>query len=293
MQNTNTNNTEETRKKIIEILKSRGPSLPVHIASPLGLSSIFAGAFLAELVREKIIKISNMKVGGSPLYFLQGQEVSLEKFHPYLPGKEKEAFLLLKKHKISKDSKQEPAIRVALRNLRDFAMPFSQDNEVWWRFHSITEREIIDMFEKPKKKIKQKVKLKPKEAVNLDKEKTLLDIGLEKTKEKQKKPKTKSDFVVKVIDFLNKENIEILEEVESKKKEFTGKIKIDSILGKINFLCIAKDKKRITENDLRLILQKAQGLKVPALVIYPEEINKKAEKYAETWSSLLKLKKLE
>ncbi len=60
-------NPMEMRNKIIALLKIRGPSLPVHISKEIGLSSIFAGAFLSELASSKEIKISNMKVGGSPL----------------------------------------------------------------------------------------------------------------------------------------------------------------------------------------------------------------------------------
>ena len=83
-----------TKRKITSILKLKGPSLPVQIAREIQLSSLFAGALLSELAKEKLIKISHMKVGGSPLYFIAGQEELLEKFHSYLPGKEKEAFLL-------------------------------------------------------------------------------------------------------------------------------------------------------------------------------------------------------
>ena len=320
----------DVRKKIAGIIKIRGPSLPVHIARETGINSLFAGALLSELSKDKIIKISNMKVGGSPLYFLQGQEVDLEKFHDYLPGKEKEAFLLLRGKGILKDAEQQPAIRVALRNLKDFAMSFLKDNEVFWRFHSVTEQEVRDLLEpkekkefikKPVKKAEKIIKIKdtveikgikekkqvkkqlreeikkPREKIKQEKQ---LEIGLEKPEKARKerkirikKPKQKSEFVLKVIDFIKKQGIEILEEKDIKKKEFSAKVRVDSMLGKLKLLCIAKDKKRITENDLRLILQKAQALKLPALVIFPGELNKKAQLYSESWSSLLKLKKLE
>ena len=71
----------------------------------------------------------------------------------------------------------------------------------------------------------------------------------------------------------------------------SGIISINSEIGNIKFLCVAKDKKRITENDLRLILQKAQSLKMSALVLFPGEVNKKAQQYAAT-CPLIKLKKI-
>ena len=87
MQGTNASGALDTNKKIIDILKSKGPGLPVQIASQVGISSLFAGAFLSELAGGKEVKISKMKVGGSPLYFLNGQEKELEKFYTYLPHK--------------------------------------------------------------------------------------------------------------------------------------------------------------------------------------------------------------
>jgi len=135
----------EARNKIISILSSRGPGLPVQVAKELQISSIFAGAFLSELASDNTVRISSLKVGGSPLYFLPGQEQQLENFSNYLPGKEKEAFLMLKEKKVLEDSRLEPAIRVALRSIKDFAFPittiFQNNKIVFWRFHSFSEEE--------------------------------------------------------------------------------------------------------------------------------------------------------
>ena len=137
----------ETKNKILSILRFKGPSLPIHIATQTKISSIFAGAFLSELANEDAIKISNIKVGGSPLYYIKGQESMLDSFYKYLPEKEREAFLSLKQNKILEDRKQEPAIRVALRSIKDFAFPFKKDEEIFWRFHSTTEQEVRDILE--------------------------------------------------------------------------------------------------------------------------------------------------
>ena len=83
--------TEDTHKKIIEILKIKGPSLPIQIAKQIRISSLFVSAFLSELTDEKTIKVSHLKVGGSPLYLLPGQEPLLEKYQKYLHPREAEA----------------------------------------------------------------------------------------------------------------------------------------------------------------------------------------------------------
>src|SRR3989338_11381770 len=104
----------QTKERIIEVIKKNGPELPVRVASAIGNNNIFTAAFMSELVGEQKLKLSNMRVGGSPLYYISGQEEQLQKYTEYLNHKEKEAFHLLKKEAILEDSEQEPAIREAL-----------------------------------------------------------------------------------------------------------------------------------------------------------------------------------
>ena len=113
----------QNKDRIVSFLQTNGPSLPVHIAKAASLSALFSSAFLSELYAEGKIKMSNMKVGSSSLYFIPGQEPALEKFIEYLNQKEKEAFHLLKEKKVLSDEEQVPAIRVALRAIKDFALP--------------------------------------------------------------------------------------------------------------------------------------------------------------------------
>ena len=291
----------ETKRKILSIIRLRGPSLPVHIAKQTGLNSLLASALLSELSNENEIKISNLKVGSSPLYFMQGQEFKLENFSSYLPQKEKEAFLLIKQKKLLEDRKQEPAIRVALRNLKDFVFPLiidrGQGQELFLRFYNIPEQEAREKItEKIKTKIEQKQtalvkKLEQKQVEK--KEKPLLEIAKKlETKIEAKKPKEKPDFAKKIASLLTSGDIEMLEEKEAKKREFELIVRINSQLGKMKFLCLAKDKKRITENDLTLALQKSQTEKLPILYLSTGELNKKATSYLQKHSGLIIFKKI-
>ena len=298
----------ETKRKILGFIKIKGPSLPVHIAKQTGLDMLFASALLSELANEKEIIISNLKVGGSPLYFILGQEFKLENFSSYLPGKEKEAFSLIKQNKVLEDRKQEPAIRVALRNLKDFAFSLiierGQGQELFWRFYSIPEQEAR---EKVTAKIKSKTEKKqitliktqtPKTQLSsktkpIIKEKPLLELKTKTiTKPKINKPKEKPIFPQKIISLFLSGDIELLQEIESKKREFLGIIRINSQLGKMKFLCIAKDKKTITENDLRLCVEKSQTEKMPVLLLSTGEPKKKALNYLQKHSGLIIFKKI-
>ena len=103
-----------------------------------------------------------MRVGSSPLYFIQGQEPMLEKFAEHLKSKEREAFTLLKEKSFLKDLEQLPAIRVALREIKDFAIPFRNGEEIVWRFLTAQEADFKDAKEhKPKVLIEKELVEKP------------------------------------------------------------------------------------------------------------------------------------
>ena len=304
----------ETKNRILEIIKNRGPSLPVHVSSELKISMLFASAFLSELLSERKIKISHMKAGGSPLYFVPGQEPMLENSSRYLHSKEKDAFIMLKENSVLEDEKMLPAIRVALRDIKDFAFPLQvetplAEKKLFWRFLTTSEDDARGMIAKALKKEKPKqakkeekaekpeekseVKLKPKETTETAKEEKPLITLKEKKPEKLKKPAEKSDFSLKALKFLDDNKIELLEEMESKRKDFSARIRIESDLGKIEFLTVFKDKKKIGEDDLTVALHKAQSIKLPVLLVSTGEPDKKAQAYLEIWKNMIKFRKMD
>jgi hypothetical protein len=300
----------EIHNKITQTIQNRGPSLPITISKQLNMSSLFVSAFLSELVDEQKLKMSNLKVGGSKLYFLPGQEHLLENFHNHLPPKEIEAFQLLKEKKVLKDSELEPAIRVALRSIRDFSIGFKNNDEIFWRYLTIPEQEAFELItpkqpnkpekvkeikiEEPKSPIKEEVReIKPKEP---RKTKEKLEISFSNPlvtppKEPIKKEKPKSDFVKHIILLINS-TYKIIEEKEAKAKEYTCITQVKTELGPIDFLTKAKDKKTISESDVKNLLSEAQSMPLPALIIYAGNLSKKAKGYIEKYPSILKAKKL-
>ena len=284
-----TQNTIPVKEKIISIFKRRGPSLPIHIARETELSILFASAFLSELLAEKKIKISNMRVGSSPIYFIPGQEFMLEKFSEFLKSKEKEAFLLLKEEKFLKDSKQEPAIRVALRELKDFAIPFKKDEEIYWRYFNVPESE----FEKVEEKVVETSKEPVKILINEEKTKEVLK--KEKRKKISKKPvKTKSSkqnekFLTKVKDFLMKSSIEINSIENIGKNELVLKVKEN---GKEK-LFFAYNKKRITEKEIVKAGKKASEENLKYSIFFLGTLPKKISDFREALRNIVSIGKLE
>ncbi len=273
-----TQDTSGIKEKILFILQKRGPSLPVHIAKETDLSILFASAFLSELFSEKKIKISNMKVGSSPVYFLFGQESMLENFSQHLKSKEKEAFILLKEKKFLKDEEQDPAIRVALRAIKDFAIPFKKNEETFWRYFTSLETEF-KIKEKPKKIEKKKIEEK-------------LDIFDKKPKKtiRKKIPQKKNDkFFNKVKEFLSQKSIEIVDIESFYKNELILHIKIQGE----RKLLIAYNKKRINENDIVKANKRASESNLSYIVLSLGEPLKKLNSLISAVKNLSAIEKLE
>ena len=84
------------------------------------------------------------------------------------------------------------------------------------------------------------------------------------------------------------EKYKIIEEKDHKAKEYNCIIQIRSELGPINFLTHVKDKKKISETDLKKFLSNAQKIPLPAFFIHTGELSKKALEFAEKYYSILK-----
>ena len=93
-------------------------------------------------------------------------------------------------------------------------------------------------------------------------------------------------------EYLTAKDIEILELILDKKKEINAKIRIDTLFGKQEYYLIAKDKKKVTEIDLNSAVQKSNSLNMPAVIMSPGELDKKAKEYSKLWKNLLKFEKL-
>lgn len=302
----------DNKEKILSIIRNKGPSFPGRISSETGINPLFASALLAELSSEKRLRISNLKVGSSPLYFIPGQEAELENFSQHLNSKEKEAFSLLKENSMLQDEALPPAIRVALRSLKDFAVPLnirlSDETKLFWKYFSFPEsgiREkvqdiIIGKVPKPTETAPTPPQTSPSSLTAPKSTAVKQPLQLQSIKEQEivakkpkiPKPKQPSEFANTIREYLDAKDIEILEELSEKKKEFTAKIRTDELFGKQEFYMIAKEKKKVSTTDLTLAYQQAQNQKMPALFISPGELDKKASEHIKEWRNLIKFEQI-
>ncbi|MDO8528840.1 MAG: hypothetical protein Q7S06_03030 [Nanoarchaeota archaeon] len=292
------------KEKIFSFINIKGPSIPVRVAKEAGLSMLFASAFLSELLSETRIKISHMKVGGSPIYFVPGQENLLENFSQYLGNKEKEVFAILKEKRFLFDLEQLPSVRVALREMKDFAVPFKRGEEIIWRYFLVPESELpaievlIEKKEVEELPIVKEEIIKEKPVIEpLAEIKEVISEALEnsikarpKKKEKRKASKKNDEkFFEKVKDFLSSKSFEIINIESFGKGELVLRVKEN----RNEFILVALNKKRLTEIDIIKSHKRASSVGLKYRILMLGELNKNIENFINASKELEKIEKLE
>jgi len=294
-----------TKDKILSTLRLKGPCLPVQISKEINFSPLFASAFLSELKGEGKLKISNMRVGSSPLYYLPGQEEMLEKFSGYLNQREKEAYFHLREKRVLDDAEQSPVMRVALRAIKDFAhsvrVNVKGEARLFWKHFSLSDEEVTKFVRSGNR---DRVVKKKEEKVSERREEVKSDFSpkmeVQKALEGERRPLAErkrakvqeSEFVINVKDYLSVKEIEVMEVFVEKKREFEAIVRIDTLLGKQEFYLVAKEKKSVSDGDFAMALQKAQGKKMLAAVMSTGELNKRGKEHLEQWGNLVKWERL-
>lgn len=147
----------EIKNYILEYIRMNGPSLPTVISKKINKSLIITNAILSQMHEEKIINFTNLKIGSSPLCFLKGQEVEIEKFVNYLSQREREIVEKLKKEKVLEHEKLDSQTKVILNNLRDFAKPvkirIGDEEKIFWKYFLYDNEEIETIIKEKLMKI--------------------------------------------------------------------------------------------------------------------------------------------
>ncbi|HLD10751.1 MAG TPA: hypothetical protein VJB89_01605 [Candidatus Nanoarchaeia archaeon] len=276
----------DVREKILQYIKLIGPVLPIQVSKHVNTDIIFASAMLSELASRKLIRISNSKIGSSPLYFLPGQEEKLgERIYASLKGKEKEAFEFIKDKQILREKSLEPWQRIALKDLKDFAIPLQvttkEGTEIFWKFYLTNPDQAKDNIYKILQEEQsvqdttqiqeQKEEVKEEQRGKLEEKQLVFEPLIQEPIKKPSKKKSISaegQFYKQVLDFLGENEIEVIGiETINKAKEFNFIIKIPSNVGNLNYLLKAKDQKSVTEKDIFLAYAEAQQKHLPVIYL--------------------------
>lgn len=252
--------------KILNFLKVIGPTLPAKVAKNIGSNILIASAHLSDLASQGKVRISNLKIGGSPLYYLSGQE---EQLYSFALGNTNPKDLLvlnkLKERRVLREAGLELLEKVALRNLKDFAVPLRVNAEgkaeLFWKWHLLpdeeTNRRIGQILSPPKPAVQEAVARVvaplPLEVKPAEKEKKEEKKELKEKEEEAREIITPLPEKAKIPEKPKKEEQKKLS-VEKPKKPFLQKIK-ERISGR---------RKALPDKFLPLIEEFFAGLEIEA-----------------------------
>lgn len=138
------------RSQILGIVEKKGPVSPRDISRDTGENLLMVSAMLSELVSSKKIKLTYMKIGSSPLYYIDGQETKFQDFADKLSSERRGIFSKIKKEKLLKDSSLSPQDRVSVREIKDFAFPviitLKDKKELFWKWYLASTEEVHDII---------------------------------------------------------------------------------------------------------------------------------------------------
>jgi hypothetical protein len=260
-------------KAALAFVKREGPILPSQLANELNTNILFASAILSELVSKKDVLITSVKRGGSPFYYVKGQEEKLQELSEYLPGKLKEAYLLIKEKKVLRDKDLEPWQRVALRELKDYAIQLnvglSTGYEIFWKWYLLSNDEAKEYI---------------KEIVGGKKEKKEREERKEEKKEERKVGfgliGKGEDYLKRIKDYFEENKLYIISQnIVRKNKEMEFIVDVPSNIGNLRYFVKFKNKKSIGDHDIISALDEANKKGLPLLFLSNGELNKKAESY--------------
>ncbi len=285
----------EYREKVLAMARVR-PVLPTEVAKALSTNSMLAGAMLAEMSEKGLLKLSSLKVGGSPVYFVPGNEAQLLGFTESMNGKDRQTVQLLEREKVLRDAEVEPLVRVSLRAVKDFAVPLtvshSGTEERFWKWFLLDDKEAEALIrQKVMPEAKEQEKSEPVEAVveepapvpvaderpSSELMSSAKEQPVAKASKPRKKASVKSEFWPKVEEFLKSNKIALIEKEAIRKTEFDLLVEIPSSVGTLTYYCKARSKKRVSDADVSAAYVQGQIRKLPVLLLIDGELTKTAK----------------
>lgn len=298
------------KEQVLQMVKMKGFVVPSDLVRQFHSDTFIMGAVLSDLVHDKKLGVSTVKIGGSPVYYPPESKEKLLDLVKYLNEKDKATFALLQKQKVLSDTEQTPLVRVSLRALKDYAKPIevtaNSQTKLFWKWYLATDEEVHETIKALLLQQSPAIPSLPQQPVM---EKPAVPAPLQETTPKKKTPKIKPErqvrlakpvetlvpialaapvaavaplpqepldpFALTIQQFLQQKGISLINYHLLKKGEGEGLIDIPTPVGSVRYFFRAKQKKKCTEGDVATTYLAAQMKKYPALLLTSGEIPKK------------------
>jgi hypothetical protein len=111
-----------TKDNLLRYIKQEKAVIPSSVAQVFDTTTTMASAALSELAKDKLIKITYLKLSSSPYYYDPKQaSILIELGEKHLSKNEKDIFYKLKERQILNDNSLTIQERLAIGNIKDFA----------------------------------------------------------------------------------------------------------------------------------------------------------------------------
>jgi len=244
----------ERKQAIIEFLRENGPSHPIQVNKVLGLDSFTASAILKEMLEEGLVKRSVKRVGGSPLYYLKGQEERMrEMVLKSLNPIERKVVEEVRSKGFLFQEELSPQARYVINELRDVLIPLKArvegEERVLWKFYKVPNEEIERRLKRGEMKeevVRERREVVKKEEKRVDVEEKLREFGELIGKEVVKRGEIRYSLVTR------------------------GPLRQ-------KYIVIFKKKSKISDVDLNNAYAESVRLKTPVILISKGKLTKKAK----------------
>ncbi len=300
------------KNQVFEVVRVKGYVVPSDLTREFRTDTFVIGAVLSDLVHDKKLGITSVKIGGSPVYYAPEQKEKLQDLFKYLNEKDRGTFQLLLQQKVLADSEQSPLFRVSLRTIKDYAKPIevtaNGQTYLFWKWYLASEQEINEGLRSYFSRISAVAPVPPPSPVlpaqsvaplpllvQAQAPLVALEPSLKKSPErKQKKISQQQPLVVvpqeappavlipaddffaqRVAAFFQTKNMELLQFSVVKKGEIDCIVAIPSPIGSIQYYCKAKNKKKCSEGEIATAFVAGQMKKLPSLLLVSGEFSKK------------------
>lgn len=299
------------KEHVLQVVRTKGYVVPSDLVRDFRTDTFVIGAVLSDLVHDKKLGATSVKIGGSPAYYAPEQKEKLQDLFKYLNEKDRGTFELLRQQKVIADAAQSPLLRVSLRTIKDYAKPIevttNGQTHLFWKWYLATEQEVHDglrsyfatlsvapsLLDVPSHPVPQHsvAPLQPAVEIVPPLQPHVSSVPKKNPERKQKKPLqqplvppleptpaviTSDDaFSQRVVAFFKEKSIEILQFSVVKKGEIDCVVAIPSPVGLVQYYCRAKNKKKCTEGEIATAFVAGQMKKLPALLLAPGEFPKK------------------
>jgi hypothetical protein len=134
------------KDQVMQLVQMKGYVLPADLTRQFHADTFIMGAVLSDLVREKKLNISRVKIGRSPVYYTTQHRAKLQDLYKYLDEKDKRTYDLLKEKVVLQGSMQTSLLRVSLKNMKDFAKPIevtvAGKTELFYKWYLASDQEV-------------------------------------------------------------------------------------------------------------------------------------------------------